>query len=310
METVEMLEHLPPVKLLSQLDQQVFLMNFPLTMSTRVANNAQMVEALDIEHGLELNRPRAFKQFLDLYSFVTQQNALVYILPSSGDFQDLEYVANMGLYLPHVEHPTIVAANFTSPCRQGEEIIGIEFFEMMGYDVRWCPYRWEGEAELKYIRDNLYIGGYGIRSTLKAHQWMAREFDMEIPTVFMSDPRMYHLDTMFLRLTPEKVMFPTDIMMKEDIKQLEKYVEVIHVPTDVMLTGAFNAVKCGNYLIFADAFNVLDPFPTETLDELDKYLSIAESATGLTLKSFNLLEYRRSGASLGCMFMHMNYRKY
>jgi hypothetical protein len=30
----------------------------------------------------------------------------------------------------------------------------------MGFKVIPCPYLFEGEAELKYLRDNIYIGGY------------------------------------------------------------------------------------------------------------------------------------------------------
>ena len=46
------------------------------------------------------------------------------------------------------------------------------FFELMDYQVHMCPFKWEGEADLKYLYDNVYIGGYGIRSDIQAYEWM------------------------------------------------------------------------------------------------------------------------------------------
>ena len=50
----------------------------------------------------------------------------------------------------------------------------------MDYEVHMCPFKWEGEADLKYLYDNVYIGGYGIRSDIKAYEWMEEKFDMKI----------------------------------------------------------------------------------------------------------------------------------
>ena len=64
----------------------------------------------------------------------------------------------------------------------------------MGFKVIPCPYLFEGEAELKYLRDNIYIGGYGIRSEKESYDWMASEFDMNIIPLELTDPYNYHLD--------------------------------------------------------------------------------------------------------------------
>jgi len=78
----------------SQLPIQSFVMNFPFTLSTSDPNNIWMQELTDED--LAINRPKAYKQFMDLYNFVSGQT-LTYLLPSEGNFQDQVYVANLGL---------------------------------------------------------------------------------------------------------------------------------------------------------------------------------------------------------------------
>ena len=57
----------------------------------------------------------------------------------------------------------------------------------MGYSTHISPYKWEGEADIKHLYDNVYIGGYGIRSNIKTYEWMEENFDMEIIKVAMVD---------------------------------------------------------------------------------------------------------------------------
>ena len=52
----------------SQLPLQSYLMNFPFSLSTSNPNNVWMQELSDKE--LQLNRPKAYKQFMDLYNFM------------------------------------------------------------------------------------------------------------------------------------------------------------------------------------------------------------------------------------------------
>ena len=78
----------------SQLHLQSYVMNFPFSLSTANPNNVWMQELNEEE--LQINRPKAYKQFMDLYNFMSGQS-LVYLLPSEGSYQDQVYVANLGL---------------------------------------------------------------------------------------------------------------------------------------------------------------------------------------------------------------------
>ena len=117
----------------SQLPIPAFVMNFPFTLDTAVPNNVWMQEMEKEE--LKINKGNAYRQFLDLYQFAAG-NSLVCNLPATGNYQDLVYVANMGIYLPHIKDSNnIILSNFTSEPRQGEEKVGKPFFESMGYEA-------------------------------------------------------------------------------------------------------------------------------------------------------------------------------
>lgn len=293
----------------SDLRRQVFLMNFPLTLNTSKPNNDWMKQAAK-KGELKINYEDAFEQFHKLYAFIVAQGVVVYLLPSEGDFQDQEYVANLGIYLPHKKEATVILANFTSQPRRGEELVGERFFEQMKYNVAMCPHKWEGEAELKFLRDNIYFGGHGIRSELASYKWMEKKFDMTIVPIEITDGEIYHLDTSFLRLTENKVMMPTEAMKKSDVRAVEKYAEIINVPLAVVKTGATNAVACGKHLMYASVEHLLDGYNKGTIRKAIQYVEKAAGVMKLEPKAFNLHEFERSGADLGCLIMHLNYFGY
>ena len=88
----------------------------------------------------------------------------------------------------------IILSNFTSDPRKGEELVGEKYFNQMGYKTAISPHKWEGEADLKYLYGNKYIGGYGIRSDIKAYEWMEEQYGMDILKLEMVDEYLYHLD--------------------------------------------------------------------------------------------------------------------
>src|SRR6185436_15142121 len=121
---------------------------------------------------------------------------------------------------------TVVLANYTSECRRGETEVGRRFFEAMGYRTFVAPHRFEGEAELKHLHDNVYLGGYGLRSAKETYDWMERNFDMEIVRVEESDPYLYHLDTIAFPITREATMVCTELCTRAELRALERHTRV------------------------------------------------------------------------------------
>ena len=290
----------------SQLQLQSYLMNFPFSLSTSDPNNIWMQEMTDEE--LTINKPKAYKQFMDLYNFIAGQS-LVYTLPSEGNLQDLVYVANLGLQLPHIKDENhILLSNFTSDPRKGEELVGEKFFNQMGYETHISPYKWEGEADIKYLYDNVYIGGYGIRSNIKTYERMEENFDMNIIKVAMVDEYMYHLDCSIFALNTHKTLVCTELYDKEELNEIEQHTEIVDIDVDDSLYGMANSVRLGNMILCASNISELKKTDEFYEGEKHKIASLEKicSDEGMEPVIFNLSEYMKSGAMLSCMVMHLN----
>jgi N-dimethylarginine dimethylaminohydrolase len=290
----------------SQLHLQSYVMNFPFSLSTADPNNIWMQELSDEE--LQINRPKAYKQFMDLYNFMAGQS-LVYLLPAEGDFQDQVYVANLGLQLPHIKDENhILLSNFTSDPRKGEELVGQKFFNQMGYKTHISPYKWEGEADIKYLYDNVYIGGYGIRSNIKTYEWMEENFDMNIIKVAMTDEYLYHLDCSIFALNNDQTLVCTELFDQEELRAIERHTEIIDVNIEDALGGMTNSVRMGNMILCASNISEMKKSHEYYEGEKHKIESLEKicSDAGMEPVIFNLSEYMKSGAMLSCMVMHLN----
>jgi N-dimethylarginine dimethylaminohydrolase len=290
----------------SKLPIQSYVMNFPFTLSTSDPNNIWMQELTDEE--LSVNRPKAYKQFMDLYQFMAG-GSLVYLLPSEGNFQDQVYVANLGIHLPHIKNDNqILLSNFTSDPRKGEELVGEKFFNQMGYKTVISPYKWEGEADLKYLYGNKYIGGYGIRSNIKTYEWMEENYNMDIIKVAIVDEYLYHLDCSIFPLNTDQTIICTELFDEEEITEIEKHTEIIDISADDALGGLTNSVRYGNMVLCAS--NISELKRTHEYYDAEKHkLATLEkicSDAGMEPVIFNLSEYMKSGAMLSCMVMHLN----
>ena len=272
----------------SKLQYPTFLMNFPFTVSNEIRNNVLMK---DVE---PYNYPRAFAQWLDLYGSIIDAGGLVYILPSERDFQDLPYVANMGCYLPHLEEDVVLVSNFYSPPRMGEEVIGVKFFDMMRYTTRMCPHYWEGEADLKWLHDNVYVAPHGIRTEKAAHAWMESNFFMKVIPLELTDNKLYHLDCVLFPLTNEKTVVATSVLQDEDLAVLEKETEILDIPKEFIYNGWTNAVRIGKTIFHAS-------------DSSNREIEHFYGKHGFDTRPIVLNEFDKSGADLSCLIMHFNY---
>lgn len=269
----------------SSLKIPAFVMNFPFTVDNKYPNNVLMNKN-DV-----YDKERAYKQFLNLYHEIAKES-LVYILPSERDLQDLPYVANIGAYLPHLED-TILMSNFYSPPRRGEEEIGQNFFYSMNYNTQYCPYYFEGEADLKWIKDNVYASSHGIRTELSSHYWMENRFNMKVVSIKLSDERLYHLDCVLFPLG-EKTVVATSVLDPDDIKHLEEYTEIVDIPPNRVYNGWTNCVRIGQKIYHAS-------------HEYDKEIERFYYNLGFETVSVELDEFDKSGADLSCLIMHLNY---
>ena len=289
-------------------DIPTFLMNIPSSYDTSVRNNVWMEEYDD--NDIMVNKPKAIREMWEVYSFLTNQG-FVYLLPTPANcrLQDLVFVANNGIVLQHTSMPTFIGSNFKAHNRIGEEVIGINFFNSLGYKTIQSPFYFEGEAELKFLRDNIYIGGYGIRSDKQSYEWMESEFGMEIIKLELKDPKNYHLDCTIFPLTHESIIVAVDSFTKNELRQLEKVANIIPISNDQAHTGLTNSVRVNNYILNASDIDFLSKRSEDYKYEFDKNRRLEQIAAenAMEVCYFNLEEYLKGGGLLSCLVLHVNY---
>lgn len=295
----------------TQIGRPAYLMNVPFGYTASEANNVWMEDLTAEERTVDSRK--ALAQFFDVYDLLSSEG-LVYLLPTPQDepLQDLVFTANLGVVLNTPDQNTVVLSNFVPGPRTGETAVGEAFFEAMGYDVHVAPHTFEGEAELKHLYDNVYIGGYGQRSTLEAYEWMESEFGVEIVKLHMQDPALYHLDCTVFPLTKDKTLLCRAAYTADELAVIDSKTEVVDVSTEHALSGICNSVRVGNTIANGSHLYDLDPRSPEYKQERAKNRALEDIAEDLAFEVsyINISEYHKAGALLSCMVMHLNRQSY
>ena len=296
----------------TSVERPSFLMCPPFSHDVGVANNIWMSEYPEGER--RVDRRRSHAQFLDVYNFLAAEG-LVYLLPApaTSGLQDQVFVANLAFIPEHLEmRETAIISRFTSPPRHGEAKYGRAFFEAMGYRVVDSPHRFEGEAEIKHLHGNVYIGGYGERSDRATYDWMSREFDMTIIPVLEKSAHLYHLDCSVFPLSHEETIVATSLFSSEEIRAIERVTGIVDVTEDQAYFGICNSLRVRNIILNSSHIHDLKPGHEHYTGERDKNRKLEDICAdrGFEPAFFNLSEYHKSGALLSCMVMHLNRSSY
>ncbi|MEM9538383.1 MAG: arginine deiminase-related protein [Cyanobacteria bacterium P01_E01_bin.42] len=302
-------------QVIAKIQHPCFLMSAPFFVSADVVNNPVMQEVIDSlsPEDRVINIDLALSQFQELYGFIASK-ALVYLLPSYPGLQDQTYVANLGIVLPHLTELTVVISNYYSEVRRNESEIGREFFKLMKFPkVMNAPEYFEGEADLKYLRDNVYCCAHGLRTSKTALDWFAKSFDMKVIPIRMEDPYLYHLDCLFLPLSEDSVLACTEKLSPATQKELEKYVRIYDLDSSLAIMATTNALILGKYILVGTnrkrLDNKQDKYHQQEKDKLD-FLEKLCTQINRELVIFDLSEFEKSGAALSCLIMNLNYKNY
>ncbi|MBD2242093.1 TIGR00300 family protein [Nostoc sp. FACHB-888] len=145
------------------------------------------------------SRDRAVEQWQGLHQ-ILKQHAIVDLVPPEKGWPDLVFTANAGLVLGN----NVVLSRFLHKERQGEEPFFKQWFEANGYTVNELPkdLPFEGAGDALLDREGRWLwAGYGFRSELDSHPYLAKWLDIEVLSLRLIDERFYHLDTCFCPLT-------------------------------------------------------------------------------------------------------------
>jgi lysine-ketoglutarate reductase/saccharopine dehydrogenase-like protein (TIGR00300 family) len=145
------------------------------------------------------SRDKAVQQWQKLH-YVLKDRALVDLVEPQLGWPDMVFTANAGLVLGK----TVVISRFFHKERQGEEPHFKQWFESQGYTVHELPkdLPFEGAGDALLDREGRWLwAGYGFRSELDSHPYLAKWLDIEVVSLRLMDERFYHLDTCFCPLS-------------------------------------------------------------------------------------------------------------
>jgi N-dimethylarginine dimethylaminohydrolase len=294
-----------------ELNFPILLMNLPLSLSAHIPNNAYMDDLSPNEREIRLDR--ALAQFRALYEHIAQR-AIVYLLPSTPGFQDQTYVSNLGVVLPHCREDTVIISRFRSHPRVGEERTGVTFFDLMNFKVERPPETFaeepvylEGEADLKHIRGNLYVGAHAMRTSRSGLSWAAKRLDMEIIPFRIIDPYLYHLDCCLFRMTEDAVLLCTSVADRASLRALERHCEIIDVSLGHARAGITNGLLLSDEILCDSAIATLRKGSEAYAVEKSKIERLEEIGArfGRAVRLFCMSEFYKSGALLSCLIMHI-----
>ncbi|MCT7956032.1 TIGR00300 family protein [Laspinema palackyanum] len=144
------------------------------------------------------SRDRATEQWHKLFHII-KEHALVELVDPQPGWPDMVFTANAGLVLGK----KVVLSRFFHKERQGEEPYFKQWFEAQGYTVYELPkdLPFEGAGDALLDREGRWLwAGYGFRSELDSHSYIAKWLDIQVISLQLADERFYHLDTCFCPL--------------------------------------------------------------------------------------------------------------
>jgi lysine-ketoglutarate reductase/saccharopine dehydrogenase-like protein (TIGR00300 family) len=233
------------------------------------------------------SQERAVEQWGGLYQ-ILKQHATVELVPPQKGWPDMVFTANAGLVLGD----KAVVSRFYHPERQGEEPHFKAWFEENGFQVFELPedLPFEGAGDALLDREGRWLwAGYGFRSELDAHPYLAKWLDIEVLSLQLVDERFYHLDTCFCPLQGGYLMYypPAFDFYSNRIIEMRVPVEkriIVEEPDAVNF--ACNTVNVGNIVVM-----------NKTSDRLKGKLE----AAGFTVLETPLTEFLKAGGAAKCL---------
>ncbi len=204
------------------------------------------------------SRDRAVQQWQGLFQ-VLKDRAIVELVKPEKGVPDMVFTANAGLVLGK----EVVLSRFFHKERQGEEPFFKQWFEDQGFTVHELPkdLPFEGAGDALLDREGRWLwAGYGFRSELDSHPYLAKWLDVEVLSLRLMDERFYHLDTCFCPLTGGYLLYYPPAFDSYSNRLIEMRVpEAKRIPISEpdALNFACNTVNIGNVVVMNKASDAL-----------------------------------------------------
>ncbi|MEM9091911.1 MAG: TIGR00300 family protein [Cyanobacteria bacterium P01_F01_bin.53] len=237
------------------------------------------------------SRDRAEAQWNKLHDVLKSHATVELVTPQKG-WPDMVFAANAGLVLGD----RVVLSRFFHPERQGEEPYFEKWFEDNGYEVFKLPQSlpFEGAGDALFDRAGGWLwAGYGFRSELDSHTYLAEWLDVEVLSLHLVDSRFYHLDTCFCPLTDGYLMYYPPAFDAYSNRLIE-----LRVPAEKRIViGELDAINFACNTVNVGYVVVMN----QASDALKKDLG----DRGFTVEETPLTEFLKAGGAAKCLTLKM-----
>jgi lysine-ketoglutarate reductase/saccharopine dehydrogenase-like protein (TIGR00300 family) len=238
------------------------------------------------------SRDRAVEQWSKL-NFVLNDLAQVDLVEGQPGVPDMVFTANAGLVLGD----NVVLSRFYHPERQGEEPYFKQWFEDNGFQVFELPkdLPFEGAGDALLDREGRWLwAGYGFRSELDSHPFIAKWLDIEVLSLRLIDDRFYHLDTCFCPLAGGYLLYYPGAFDSYSNHIIEK-----RVPKEKRI--AIAEADAVNF-----ACNAVNVEQSVVMNKASEGLKQRLGDVGFTVIETPLTEFLKAGGAAKCLTLRIN----
>ncbi|KAA0210870.1 hypothetical protein FBQ84_02600 [Ignavibacteria bacterium CHB1] len=239
---------------------------------------------------------KAKEQWNNLKLIYTKLGFEVILIPPAKGFPDMVFTANQSF--PFVNENgklQVILSKMKNSQRKDEVKYFKDFYEQRGYEILNLPEEIEffesmGDAIMDYKR-NIIFGGYGQRSQREAYRIIENYTGLEVVTLELINPYLYHLDTCFSILDNNNVVIDETAFSSDDLKKIQSYFKNVIVIDRKENMNSF-ACNCHcpdgkNVIVQSGADNFTHKLQTE----------------GFNIIETDTSEFIKSGGSVFCMKM-------
>ena len=237
------------------------------------------------------SRDRAVDQWQKLFHTIKDRAIVDLVTPEIG-WPDMVFTANAGLVLGK----NVVLSRFLHKERQGEEPYFKAWFESKGFTVHELPkdLPFEGAGDALLDREGRWLwAGYGFRSELDSHPYLAKWLDIEVLSLRLIDGRFYHLDTCFCPLSGGYLLYYPPAFDSYSNHLIE-----MRVPAEKRI--AINEADAVNF-----ACNTVNVNQTVIINEASADLKRRLEDAGFEVITTPLTEFLKAGGAAKCLTLRV-----
>jgi len=234
--------------------------------------------------GEEIDIKLAASQWHDLEMTIKHLGADVKIINPVDELPDMVFAANAGI----VHQNSVVMSRMKHIERKEETKHYRMWFVKNGYNIidLMPGITFEGCGDALVHQNNL-IGGYGYRSDLEALEITAGALNLSLHSLHLVDPRFYHLDTCFCKVSETHAIYYPEAIDKEDIKKLKGIIELIPVSEQDARLFMCNSMLVNDVLITPSRGSEID--------------NTLRNKFGIKTCIVNVSEFLKSGGAIQCL---------